>query len=114
MCVFLQCLTVNELLEAFHLAKYTSLAPQQFSFLCPALVYQLDLDVCKLSSGDSHHHHQNSSADNSPGQLHQSPNQGGTHVHAEVNMDKFDVSKIPAMGEFSCCFLNVFFHLKIN
>ncbi|BFZ22545.1 hypothetical protein BsWGS_25584 [Bradybaena similaris] len=92
-----ECLTVNELLEAFHLAKYSSLAPQQFSFLCPALVYQLDIDVCKPSSRDSHHHHHNSSGDISSGQLHQSPNQGETHVHAEVNVDKFDVSKIPPM-----------------
>ncbi|CAG5122163.1 unnamed protein product [Candidula unifasciata] len=61
----LACLTVNELLEAFHLAKYVSLTPQQFSFLCPALVYQLDLDVCRSHRGDINHL-PNSSGDSQP------------------------------------------------
>ncbi|XP_059150270.1 zinc transporter ZIP10-like [Physella acuta] len=45
-----ECLSVSEILEAFHLASHKRLTKEEFVFLCPALLHQLDLEVC--------HHHQ--------------------------------------------------------
>uniref|UniRef100_A0A8B9ZHG9 Solute carrier family 39 member 5 n=1 Tax=Anas platyrhynchos TaxID=8839 RepID=A0A8B9ZHG9_ANAPL len=41
-----QCLNVTQLLVNFGLASVSQLTPEQFTLLCPALLYQIDSRVC--------------------------------------------------------------------
>lgn len=42
----LQCLNVTQLLVNFGLDSVAQLTPEQFTLLCPALLYQIDSRVC--------------------------------------------------------------------
>ncbi|CAL1536190.1 unnamed protein product [Lymnaea stagnalis] len=53
-----KCLSAHEILEAFHLASQTKLTAEEFTYLCPAIVFQLDLDLCK-----PHHAHEDKTED---------------------------------------------------
>uniref|UniRef100_A0A8C3K1B8 Solute carrier family 39 member 5 n=1 Tax=Calidris pygmaea TaxID=425635 RepID=A0A8C3K1B8_9CHAR len=48
-----QCLNVTQLLVNFGLDAASQLTPEQFTLLCPALLYQIDSRVCIQSPGPS-------------------------------------------------------------
>lgn len=45
-CLYLQCLNVSQLLVNFGLNSVSKITPEQFTLLCPALLYQIDSRVC--------------------------------------------------------------------
>ena len=49
---FLQCLNLTQLLSYYGLSPDSLISPDEFTFLCPALLYQIDMRVC------IHHYHQ--------------------------------------------------------
>ncbi|KAI3356508.1 hypothetical protein L3Q82_017715, partial [Scortum barcoo] len=44
--VFLQCLNLTQLLNYYGLSPDSLISPSQFTYLCPALLYQIDSRVC--------------------------------------------------------------------
>lgn len=48
----LQCLNLTQLLNYYGLSPDSHISPSQFTYLCPALLYQIDSRVC------IHHYHQ--------------------------------------------------------
>lgn len=47
-----QCLNLTELLHHYGLSSDSLISPVQFTYLCPALLYQIDRRFCIL-----HYHH---------------------------------------------------------
>lgn len=45
-CFLSQCLNVTQLLWNFGLGQAAHITPAHFTFLCPALLYQIDSRVC--------------------------------------------------------------------
>ncbi|XP_012945688.1 zinc transporter ZIP10 isoform X1 [Aplysia californica] len=85
-----ECLSLSDMLHAFHLAPKSGLTTVQFAYLCPALIYQLDSDVCQ--------HHRHHTGD---------PHDHGTddhHAEGEAAVSPtFDLAAIPAkVWGFSC------------
>ncbi|XP_064470707.1 zinc transporter ZIP6-like isoform X2 [Ornithodoros turicata] len=55
---FEKCLTATEILHTFDLQPETStINPEKFLYLCPAIIYQLDQKHCKMPVTDRHMHH---------------------------------------------------------
>lgn len=51
-----QCLNLTELLNHYGLSPQSTISPKQFTYLCPALLYQIDRRLCirhNLGHGDS-------------------------------------------------------------
>lgn len=49
---FCQCLNLTQLLDQYGLNSESLISPEQFTYLCPALLYQIDRRFCIL-----HYHH---------------------------------------------------------
>lgn len=45
-CFLLQCLNLTQLLDYYGLSPHSLISPSQFTYLCPALLYQIDSRVC--------------------------------------------------------------------
>ncbi|KAH9519072.1 hypothetical protein Btru_009056 [Bulinus truncatus] len=73
-----ECLSISQILEAFHLASEKKISEDQFTYLCPALVYQLDSELCHSQTDDKHHSSSHSDED-----------------HKDNVSEKFDISEIP-------------------
>ena len=67
------------MLKAFHLNTQTHLNAVQFAYLCPALIYQLDSEVCRKRNNQH------------------------DHDKEAVEIATFDLSKIPGKGLLLAC-----------
>ncbi|GFN86366.1 Zinc transporter zip10 [Plakobranchus ocellatus] len=107
-----ECVTINEMLSAFHLGSSHHLTPQEFSYLCPAIVFQLEQEDCRVPPNhnhDGHHHHDHSHGHgdhghepgpDSHGHHHEDHDHSDEH---EATVSHVDISNIPGkVWGFSC------------
>ncbi|GFR99228.1 zinc transporter ZIP10 [Elysia marginata] len=83
-----ECGTIKDMLDAFHLSTSHVLTPMEFSYLCPAIIYRLDLAHCRAQKSydhnhDNHHDHDHDHDDHSHHHHHDHEHDHEEHDHHE-------------------------------
>ncbi|KAK3786505.1 hypothetical protein RRG08_039152 [Elysia crispata] len=106
------CGTINEMLAAFHLSSAHVLTPREFSYLCPAIIYHLDHEHCRIDRSHEHNHddHHDHDHDHDHGHSHHHHHDHDHHDHdhgadhdKEVEAKQVGFANVPKkVWGFSC------------